>query len=203
MNKDILMELHSKIVEDVKGDFTLVQMGSSVVPWISKPHDVDCVYFFNNPKDTLLAGKNLLKYKKNIPETICPIIRFNANVNNPKYPLWAYNMLFARNIIGEKENIYLYNNMKKALNNLNTEVKKELAKDVYFFLHLYCYTKDFDNNPKILYHVYIWKCLLEKGNLNLTEEEGRMVNDLHDRKFSKEELDRMKEGFEEFFRQYL
>ena len=32
MNKDILMELHSKIVEDVKGDFTLVQMGSSVVP---------------------------------------------------------------------------------------------------------------------------------------------------------------------------
>ena len=27
-----------------------------------------------------------------------------------------------------------------------------------------------------------------------------MVNDLHDRKFSKEELDRMKEGFEEFFK---
>ena len=30
-----------------------------------------------------------------------------------------------------------------------------------------------------------------------------MVNDLHDRKFSNEELDRMKEGFEEFFKQYL
>lgn len=197
------MNFLNQIIEDVKNEYVLLKMGSSVVPWINIPRDCDYTFFFDKVSDEILAKQNLVKYKKNIPEGISIIIRVNGT-RIPKYPFWGYNILFAEALHGNKETLYLYKDMREFLENPTIEAKRHIAKDIHdSFFKVWCYTKHFDDNPKILYHVYIWKCLLEKGNLNLTEEEGRMVNDLHDRKFSKEELDRMKEGFEEFFQQYL
>ena len=197
------MQFLDKITEGVKNEYILLKMGSSVVSWIDTPEDCDYAFFFEKVSDAILANQNLRKYKVDIPKGISILIHPNA-IRTPKYPFWGYNILFAETVHGNKEALHLYKDMKEFIENPTEETRKHIARDIHdSFFKVWCYTKHFDENPKILYHVFIWKCLLEKGNLNLTEEEGRMVNDLHDRKFSKEELDRMKEGFEEFFRQYL
>ena len=59
------------------------------------------------------------------------------------------------------------------------------------------------NMASTAFNTMMDKLNAQKDDVGISVEEGRMVNDLHDRKFTKEELDRMKEGFEEFFRQYL
>lgn len=192
-----------RLTEGVRGEYTLIKGGSSCLPWIDDPHDVDYIFFFNEVGDALTANANYKKYRSSKQDNTCIIIHINA-INTPKYPWWSYQLMFAEILHGNMEGLYQYRDMKEALENPTRETRKHIARDIHdSFFRIWCYTKDFDRNPKILYHVYIWKCLLEKGNLKLTEEEGRMVNDLHDRKFSKEELDRMKEGFEEFFKQYL
>ena len=192
-----------KLTEGIKGEYTLIGGGSSCLPWISGPRDIDYIFFFREVNDVLTANANYRKYRKDKGDKTCVIIHIDA-INTPRYPWWAYQLLFAETLRGNKETLYQYRDMKEFLENPTEEIKRHIARDIHdSFFKVWCYTKHFDENPKILYHVYIWKCLLEKGNLNLTEEEGRMVNDLHDRKFSKEELDRMKEGFEGFFRQYL
>ena len=191
------------VVEGTKKPYVILKTGSSTIPWIKNPHDTDYAIFFDDVGDAILAYKNFHKYVDEKPSNNCVMIHTNA-INTPKYCWWAYELLFAKVIKGDIGNLYQYRDMKEVLENPTEEIKRHIAKDIHdSFFRVWCYTKHFDENPKILYHVFIWKCLLEKGNLNLTEEEGKMVNDLHDRKFSKEEMDRMKEGFEEFFRQYL
>lgn len=200
---NIIQNIFDGITEEVKSDYVLLKMGSSTLPWVKKPRDCDYVFFFKKLPDEISAIRNLRNYKSNIPRGVSIIIHVDA-IRTPKYPFWGYNILFAETLHGNKETLHLYKDMKEVFENPTEGIKRHIARDIHdSFFKVWCYTKHFDDNPKILYHVYIWKCLLEKGNLNLTEEEGKMVNDLHDRKFSKEELDRMKEGFEEFFRQYL
>lgn len=196
-------DFFDEILEGTTGSYVILRTGSSVLPWIKNPHDTDYLIFLNTAKDISIACDNFHKHIKDKPDNTCVMIQLNAK-NIPEYGWWAYLLLFSTTIEGDKEMIYYYKSMKKAIETPTEATKKQIANDIYNnFYKVWCLAKNFDKNPKILYHVYIWKCLLEKGNLNLTKEEGEMVNNLHDIKFTGEKLNKIKQDIEIAFKKYL
>ena len=47
-----------KLTEGIKGEYTLIRGGSSCLPWISGPHDIDYIFFFREVNDVLTANAN-------------------------------------------------------------------------------------------------------------------------------------------------
>lgn len=170
MNNNITLNL-----EELK-DFTpwlkaVVRTGSTTIPWINSPHDVDYIFFVQDLKNGALLEGVFNTFRKN---GNCIGIRQQWAHNNVP---WLYEYHYVKLIFGSIE-IPQYD-----IFTMSKHCKKVIVN---------CYDAILERHDKQAkkdwYHVLTTIYLLQNGDYYLTEEQKENVNFIHDNKFIPDNL---------------
>lgn len=162
INTDRLNELHTKYKDDI---IDIELGGSQTNPYIQNPHDVDVILVLKNDsklefdvhEESVYFGFNVLTRKQNVN-----VLDF----------VWAYEFKWRKSLLFENPisaNCDILENKKEYIQAIKRRVGEMLKIKTFYRL-------------KHWYHIYTGLCIIKNNSYDLTEDQIRTINLLHDEK---------------------
>lgn len=157
---------------------TVAKTGSSTLPWIKHPNDVDYLFICGK----VPSGREHNNFFRQKPDTECWLSRMMSSKFDH---IWAYELPFMQVCYGTEL-------PKWDIFEQQTEYKKILIDYGLDNPH---------SNIKMWYHVLTGIYMLDNGDYFLTEEQAENVNLCHDRQMTKEIYDYIQKRLKEYRRE--
>lgn len=156
---------------------TVEQTGSSILPWIENPHDVDYIFYVND-MDRIDLMIELLKHK---PHGECWFIDSAHKNETAKYH--AYQQIFRKHIYGRLRSAFdIFQNI--------VAYKHELVS--------YGLQEPFSPQYKKWYHILTGIYLIQNESYELTSEQKHNIQMCHDNRMTPELFEWIQEQLQQF-----
>lgn len=173
------LEILDYLIKNIENKVNIYILSSSTIKYIANPRDIDiCIVIDEPDKEKFWDLKRKiyrdLKIKFNYHEYNLCIKILNKETFIKNNLFYGYNLHYCI-LYNEKDNLNIEYTLKDIIKN-EFIFKEEAIK----YLKTFCFDYKQISQMKEWYHIYIVKSIIENNSYDLTEEQIKNVNILHD-----------------------